>query len=332
MKIVFMGTPEFAVLPLRTLIENDYNVVAVVTQPDRPQGRKRTLTPSPVKVEAMERGIPVLQPEKIRDVNSVAELQRYAPDLIVTAAYGQILPKSILMMPSLGCINIHASLLPQYRGGAPVHYAIMNGETVSGITIMYMAEGLDTGDMISKVEVPIGDMDNTGTMLDKLSEAGAQLLLDTLPQLRAGTVQAIPQNHEEATYAPTIRRDDERINWQRSAVEIHNQVRALTPEPGAFTLWNGEVLKIRHTRLAVSTEGGNAHVLPSSKVSHNQAPGTVLQCSEDGIAVSTGQGVLMITSLQPAGKKTMDVSQFIRGTRIPEGTVLGMPAETKERS
>lgn len=315
MKIVFMGTPQFAVLPLQELIRNGYEVVAVVTQPDRPVGRKRVLTPSPVKEAALELGIPVFQPEKIRRPEAVAELQQYAPDLIITAAYGQLLPKSVLDLPRLGCINIHASLLPHYRGGAPVHYAIMNGETVSGVTIMYMAEGLDTGDMISKIEVPIEEADHTGSLLDKLTVAGASLLIKTLPALAAGELTAEPQNDDEATYAPTIKREDERIDWSRSAVDIHNLVRALTPEPGAFTLWDGEVLKIRGTTLSLPES------LPLYE--ENLEPGTVLQCAEEGIAVSTGKGIIVLKRLQPAGKKAMEVEQFARGSRIQEGTILG---------
>lgn len=322
MKIVFMGTPEFAVLPLRTLVKEGYEVVAVVTQPDRPQGRKRILTPSPVKEEAVCHGIPVLQPEKIRNEDAIQQLRKFSPDLIVTAAYGQILPKSVLQLPRLGCINLHASLLPKYRGGAPVHYAIMNGEKKTGVTIMYMAEGLDTGDMISKVELPIYEDDHTGTLLARLSEAGAALLMETLPGLAAGTVTAVAQNNDEATYAPTIKREDERINWSRSASAIHNQVRALTPEPGAFTLWNGDVLKIRGTRLAVGD--GDNHLPADQEVPE---PGTVLHSAAAGIAVMTGDGVLMLTNLQPAGKKTMDAEQFIRGSRMKEGTVLGADAK-----
>ncbi|MGF7029815.1 methionyl-tRNA formyltransferase [Paenibacillus mucilaginosus] len=314
MRIVFMGTPEFAVLPLRTLLAYEgVEVVGVVTQPDRPVGRKRVLTPTPVKVEAEQHGLPVLQPERLRRPESVEELRALAPDLIVTAAYGQILPKSVLDLPKLGCINIHASLLPKYRGGAPIHYAVMNGDPVTGVTIMYMAEGLDTGDMISKIEVPIEDTDTTGSMFDKLSIAGAQLLQDTLPDLLAGRVQAVPQNDAEAVYSPNITREQERIDWSRSAVEIWQLVRALHPRPGAFTLWNGEVLKVWQCAKPDAAEQAPAGTVP----------GTVLEAGERGIAVAAGSGVLRLTEVQPAGKKAMDAATLVRGGQLQRGTVLG---------
>lgn len=214
---------------LRTLIQEGYEIAAVVTQPDRPVGRKRVLTPTPVKAEALQHGLTVWQPEKLRTSDTVDDIRSLRPDLIVTAAYGQILPKAVLDIPRLGCINVHGSLLPKYRGGAPIQRSIMNGETVTGVTIMYMAEGMDTGDMISRVEVAIGADDNAGTMFAKLSEAGADLLRRTLPDIIAGRVEAVPQPHDEATYAPNLKREDERIDWTRSAEQIANQVRGLVP-------------------------------------------------------------------------------------------------------
>lgn len=317
MRIVFMGTPDFAVPVLRVLLDEGYELLAVVTQPDRPKGRKRILTPPPVKVEALQRGIPVLQPTKLREAESVQQIVELKPDLIVTAAYGQILPKAILALPQHGCINVHASLLPKYRGGAPIHYAVMNGEKLTGVTIMYMAEGLDTGDMISKVEVPITDKDTTGTMFHKLSEAGAQLLKRTLPDLLAGQIQAVPQNHQEATYAANISRADERIEWTRQAVQIFDQVRGLNPFPGAFTTWNGEVLKVW---ACVNPELISSNTDGLSRVK----PGTVTLVSDAGMEVMTGKGPLFITQIQPAGKKAMEVEQFLRGTSMPIGTVLGV--------
>ncbi|NEW05462.1 methionyl-tRNA formyltransferase [Paenibacillus sp. SYP-B3998] len=316
-----MGTPDFAVPSLQLLLEEGYNVTTVVTQPDRPKGRKRVLTPPPVKVEAEKHGITVLQPEKLRHADSVEVLRQLKPDLIVTAAYGQILPKSILELPAHGCINIHASLLPKYRGGAPIHHAILQGEPVTGVTIMYMAEGLDTGDMISKVEVPITDTDTTGTMLEKLSAAGADLLKRTLPDLLAGQIQATPQNDADAVYSPNIRRDDELIDWSRSAVEIWNQVRGLNPAPGAYTFWNGEVMKV----WTCANPRGSA---PQSRsftevVRAQHTPGTVLNSSESGLEVMTGNGTLWLTEIQPSGKKSMKVVEFIRGVKMPEGTVFG---------
>ncbi|WP_028550513.1 methionyl-tRNA formyltransferase [Paenibacillus sp. UNC451MF] len=315
MRVVFMGTPEFAVPSLQALLDNGVQVVGVVTQPDRPVGRKRILTPTPVKVEAEKHGIPVLQPERLRRPESVEELKELQPDLIVTAAYGQILPKSVLELPKHGCINIHASLLPKYRGGAPIHHAVMNGDAVTGVTIMYMAEGLDTGDMISKVEVSIEDTDTQGTMFEKLSIAGARLLTETLPDLIAGRIQAVPQNDAEAIYSPNITREQELIDWNRSALAIWNQVRGLSPRPGAYTLWNGEVLKIW------SCLKPDAALNPSS--ANTSQPGTVLGMGENGIVVATGSGTITITELQPAGKKAMDAAQWTRGGQLSIGTVLG---------
>jgi len=312
-KIVFMGTPEFAVPALRTLLDEGYDVAAVVTQPDRPKGRKRVLTPPPVKEEALRRGIPVLQPEKLRSPESVEAIRLLAPDLIVTAAYGQILPKSILDMPRHRCINVHASLLPKYRGGAPIHYAVMRGEPTTGVTIMYMDVGLDTGDMLAKVEVPIEETDTTGTMFEKLSAAGADLLRRMLPDLLAGRIEAVPQDNDAAVYSPNISRDDERIDWSRPARAIFNQARGLNPFPGAFTTWNGDVLKIWRCAPPSANEGGN----PSHE------PGTVLGASSEGMLVQAGDGPVVVTELQPAGKKAMSAAEFMRGGGIETGTVLG---------
>ncbi|TXK85842.1 methionyl-tRNA formyltransferase [Paenibacillus sp. N3.4] len=317
-----MGTPDFAVPSLQLLLEEGYNVTTVVTQPDRPKGRKRVLTPPPVKVEAEKHGIPVLQPERLRHADSVDVLRELKPDLIVTAAYGQILPKSVLELPQYGCINIHASLLPKYRGGAPIHHAVLRGESVTGVTIMYMAEGLDTGDMISSVELPIADTDTTGTLFYKLSIAGADLLKRTLPDLLAGRIQAVPQNEADAVYSPNIRRDDELMNWSRSSVELWNQIRGLNPFPGAYTLWNGEVMKVWASANPKTSVEPRSRSL--SEMSGNApVPGTVLNSNEQGIEVMTGEGTLWLTNIQPSGKKAMPVSEFIRGVKIETGTVFG---------
>jgi methionyl-tRNA formyltransferase len=318
MNIVFMGTPEFAVPSLQTLIREGYNVVGVVSQPDRPKGRKRELAPTPVKAEALLHGIPVLQPAKLRDPAAVEQLAALQPDLIVTAAYGQILSKAVLGLPKHGCINVHASLLPKYRGGAPIHHAIMNGETTTGVTIMYMAAGLDTGDMISGVELSIGDEDTTGTMFEKLSVAGAELLKRTLPALLAGELQAVPQNDEEATYAANISREDEQIRWERTSRELFNQIRGFNPFPGAFTTYNGEILKVWASRKPDRSSPSHSEAREASVI-----PGTVLQMTESGIEVRTGSGTLWLTRVQQAGKKAMDVSELYRGMTIPRGTVLG---------
>lgn len=310
MRIMFMGTPSFAVPSLHGLVEAGYDVVAVVTQPDRPKGRKKILTPTPVKEAAMALNIPVLQPEKLRAPEAVAELAEYKPDLIVTAAYGQILPKAVLEMPKYRCINVHGSLLPKYRGGAPIQRSIINGEAETGVTIMYMAEGLDTGDMLSKVVLPITDEDTAGTIFEKLSTLGAKLLLETVPQLVAGELTAIPQNHEEATYAPNLSRDDEKINWHNDARSIFNQVRGLSPMAGGFTYLNGEVFKVWQTEVANEKTPADVQV------------GTIIAASNEGMLVQTGSGQLLLKLIQPAGKRMMPVADWVQGARAIIGTVF----------
>lgn len=311
MKIVFMGTPAFAVPSLQMLIDEGYEVVAVVTQPDRPQGRKKILTPSPVKEAALSFGLPVLQPERMRRPEAIAELAAFEPDLIVTAAYGQILPKAVLDLPRNGCVNVHGSLLPKYRGGAPIQRSIINGEKVTGVTLMYMAEGLDTGDMISRVEVPIEDEDTSGTLFEKLSLAGRDLLKAEMPRLVTGRIEAIPQEDAEATYAPNLSREDERIDWSASSRDIYNRIRGLVPFSGGFTLWNGETFKVWASKL------------PAPMKSSDSVPGTVLSISEQGVEVKTGDGSLLLTTVQPAGKKAMSAADFSRGAVMKPGTVLG---------
>lgn len=310
-RIVFMGTPEFAVPSLRALAAAGYRIAAVVSQPDRPQGRKRLLVPTPVKAAAEELGIPVLQPERVRRPEAVEAIAAHRPDLIVTAAYGQILPKPLLDLPRLGCINVHGSLLPKYRGGAPIQRAIMNGETVTGVTIMYMAEGLDTGDMISRVEVPIEPDDTAGTLFAKLSEAGAELLVRTLPDIIAGTAEAVPQDDAEATYAPNLTREDERLDWSRGAKQLHDQVRGLVPFSGGFTLLNGEVFKVWKCRPA-EAGGGPA----------DAAPGTI-RAEAGRLLVATGDGWLELLEVQPAGKKAMPAAEWLKGMRLPPGAAFG---------
>ncbi|MCE5167941.1 methionyl-tRNA formyltransferase [Paenibacillus profundus] len=311
-KIVFMGTPAFAVPSLEMLLQEGYEVDAVVTQPDRPVGRKRVLTPTAVKAAALQHNLTVWQPEKLRVSSTIEDIRSLQPDLIVTAAYGQILPKSVLDIPRLGCINVHGSLLPKYRGGAPIQRSIMNGEPVTGVTIMYMAEGMDTGDMISRVEVPITYADNAGTMFEKLSAAGSDLLRRTLPELIAGRAEAVSQNNDEATYAPNLKREDEQIDWTRPAQDLFNQVRGLVPFSGAFTMWNEEVFKVWACEApadASSNAGG-------------REPGTVLTADARGIEVQTGAGTLRLTEVQPAGKKAMPAAEFVRSGKLSQGTVL----------
>ncbi len=315
MNIIFMGTPEFAVPSLRMLVEEGYHIVAVITQPDRPKGRKKLMTPSPVKVEAERHQLPVYQPQRMRDPAVADVIAAYEPDLIVTAAYGQILPRSVLTIPRLGCINIHGSLLPLYRGGAPIQYAIMKGEKITGITIMYMAEGLDTGDMISRIEIPIEDEDDAGSMFDKLSVVGASLLKQTLPDLIAGRCLATPQNDIEATYARVISRADEMLNWSDSSIQIFNHIRALRPWPGAYTLWNDEVLKIWACLKPDDT-------IRNERLGTSVAPGTVIHLSPTGIDILTGDGTITVTEVQPAGKTRMPVSEFVKNGRMRVGNVL----------
>ncbi len=308
-RVVFMGTPDFAVPSLKTLVEEKYEVIAVVTQPDRPKGRKREKTPSPVKQVAVELGIPVYQPARLRKSEELQQIIDLKPDLIVTAAYGQILPKSLLDAPPLGCINVHASLLPKYRGGAPIHQALIDGEKVTGVTIMYMVEKLDAGDMIMQAEMPIGPEDHVGTMHDKLSQLGANLLREVLPRLIQGKVTPIPQDESQVTYAPNITREAEKIDWLRSAEQLFNQVRGLHPWPVAFTLWRGKPLKIWWAESLEETT--------------TAAPGTVIEVKETGISVATGKGILVIKELQPAGKRRMKVEEFVRGRQMKVGERLG---------
>ncbi|MDF2924548.1 MAG: methionyl-tRNA formyltransferase [Paenibacillaceae bacterium] len=310
-RVLFMGTPDFAVPSLQVLLEEGYQVVAAVTQPDRPKGRKRVLTPPPVKEEALKHGIPVFQPERMRRAEAVAQVAEYAPDLIVTAAFGQLLPKAVLELPKYGCINVHASLLPKFRGGAPIHYAVLTGETETGVTLMYMAEGLDTGDMIAKVTVPIGSDDNTGTLFELLAREGAELLRTTLPELLAGRIEAVPQDHAKATLAPNIKREDEIIDWNRPVRDVFNHIRGLSPWPIASTTWNGENFKIW---------GAKPQQPP---VISRELPGTVLSVTDEGILVAAADGSIWLTEVQPAGKKAMPVSEFRKGTAMAPGTVLG---------
>jgi len=317
MKILFMGTPQFAVPSLASLLERGYEVAAVVTQPDRPKGRKRELTPSPVKAFALERGLQVLQPEKLRSPEGVAAVTDIAPDLIVTAAYGQILPKSVLDLPRLGCINVHGSLLPRYRGGAPIQRSIINGEKETGVTLMYMAEGLDTGDMISKVVLPITDEDTAGTMFEKLSLAGAHLLIEWLPRIIEGSAGRSPQAEEEATYAPNLTREDEKLDWSRGSREIFNRVRGLNPMAGGFTYLDGEVFKVWGCRIPQSSD----EVLRPEWTP--LVPGSVLEAGNFGIRVRTGDGSIVLTEVQPAGKKALQAAEFAKGARLVAGKVLG---------
>lgn len=300
-KIIFMGTPDFSVPVLKRILADGYEVIAVVTQPDRPVGRKKVLTAPPVKVEALNNGIPVFQPEKIRRQEELAPILALGADLIVTAAFGQILPKELLDAPKYGCINVHASLLPELRGGAPIHYSLIQGKKETGITIMYMAEKLDAGDILTSVSIPIDERDTVGTLHEKLSDAGANLLSETLPKLLNGEITAVPQIESEATFAPNIKREQEKIDWFKTGEEIYNQIRGLNPWPVAYTELEGAVIKVWW---------GEKYMTEIKS-----EPGTIISLEDDGVVVQTGnQTAIKITELQPSGKKRMSGEQFLRGT------------------
>jgi methionyl-tRNA formyltransferase len=305
-RTVFMGTPEFALATLEGLFDFGLNLVGVYTQPDRPAGRGNKLTPPPVKVLAKSRGVPVFQPARLRAPEVVEGLRQLAPDLIVVVAYGQILPKSVLEIPKFGCINVHASLLPAYRGAAPINQAIVDGRTETGITTMLMDVGLDTGDMLVKKTTAIGPFETAGELHDRLALFGREAMEETLRQLCAGTLHPEKQDDTLSSYAPMLKKEDGRIDWRRSAAELHNQVRGLDPWPGAYTCLDGEVLKIART--APEAGGGE--------------PGVIVSADPDGVRVACAGGVLKIGELQLPGKKRLPAAEFLRGRPIPPGTRL----------
>jgi len=307
-RTVFMGTPEFALPTFQGLIEAGVNLCGVFTQPDRPRGRGKQLAPPPVKELALKYDIPIFQPEKLRDPLAVEQLRKLQPDLIVVVAYGQILPKSVLELPRYGCINVHASLLPRYRGAAPINKAVVDGEQVTGVTTMLMDVGLDTGDMLIKRATEIGDEETAGELHDRLSLLGREAMEETLRRLCDGTLRPEPQEDAQSSYASMMKKEDGRIDWRCSAKAIHNLVRGLSPWPGAFTLWNGQVLKLGRT---LAEEGLAAE------------PGTVLSADADGVCIACGQGVLRVRELQLAGKKKLPAGDFLRGTSLSAGARLG---------
>ena len=306
-RTVFMGTPAFALPTLEGLLDAGLDLVGVYTQPDRPKGRGKKLTPPPVKELAVARGIPVFQPRRLREEAVVAELARLAPDLIVVVAYGQILPKSVLEIPRYGCINVHASLLPRYRGAAPINKALLEGEAETGVTTMLMDVGLDTGDMLVKRALPIGPEETAGELHDRLALLGREAMEETVRQVCAGTLHPEAQDNALSSYAPMLKKEDGCIDWQRSARQIHNQVRGLDPWPGAYTRLGEEVLKIART-CPESGAGGD--------------PGTVLEAGADGVYVACGEGVLRVGELQLPGKKRLSAAEFLRGHSLPPGTRL----------
>ncbi|MDD4842782.1 MAG: methionyl-tRNA formyltransferase [Anaerotignum sp.] len=308
MRVIFMGTPDFAVYSLKALL-TQHEVIAVVSQPDKPKGRGKKLVATPVKEFALTQGLPVYQPEKSRDSEFVALLEELHPDVIAVTAFGQILPESILNIPKFGCINVHGSLLPKYRGAAPMQWSIINGEKVTGITTMFMAKGMDTGDMLLKTEVEITPEDNFASIHDKMAEAGASLLLETLTALQAGTAERVPQEHEAATYAPMITKETGHIDWTKSAQEIIDLMRGLDPNPGAYSVFEEEPLKLFK---GMKSEGD-----------YRQAkPGEVLDITKKGFVVKCGDGALTITELQATGKKRMPADAYLRGHAMNKGVLL----------
>lgn len=308
MKVVFMGTPEFAVPTLQALIDH-HQVAAVVTQPDRQRGRGKKVQFSPVKEKAAEYKIPVLQPEKARDEEFIQELETIAPDVIVVVAYGQILPERILNLPKYGCINVHGSLLPKYRGAAPIQWAVLNGEEKTGITTMYMEKGLDTGDMIDKAEVVLDPKETAGSLHDKLMNLGADLLLETLDKLEKGTIVRTKQDDSQSCYAKMLSKEMGRMDFSRSAKELEQWIRGMNPWPSAYTTMNGKTLKIWDADV-VSYEG-------------SEEPGTVVKVTKDTIIVAAGEGALTLKEIQLAGKKRMPVQAFLLGSSVETGIRLG---------
>lgn len=310
MRIVFMGTPDFAVGSLQALCESGkHEILAVVTQPDRPKGRGNKLLQTPVKEYALAQGLTVYQPQKVKTLEFVELLHGLQPELIVVAAFGQFLSKEILELPKYGCINVHASLLPKYRGAAPIQYAIIKGEKESGVTIMQMDVGMDTGAMLDKVVVPIAENTTMGELHDALREQGAALLLQVIDKIAAGTAVAEPQDNEQATYATLLDRSMEHIDWSKTAQEVHNLIRGFNPAPSTFTkLPNGKSLKIWGSKMTDKSSAA--------------AAGTVIETGKHSFFVACGEGVLEITEVQPESKKRMPAQVFLNGRGVQEGDLL----------
>lgn len=303
MRIVFMGTPEFAVPSLRRLIADGHELAAVYTQPDKPRSRGLKLIPSPVKQVALEHGIPVIQPERIRQEGVLEELSGLQPQLIVVVAYGKLLPKELIELPPMGCINVHSSLLPKYRGAAPINWAVINGETETGVTIQHIAETLDAGDIISQAKTPIDLNESVETLYDRLAELGADLLSETVTAISNGTARRLPQDGSQVTYAPMLSRELSAIDWSRSAHEIHNQIRGLTPWPATTMEVSGRAFKV----FAAEETGQKT----------SQPAGSLLGTDKKGILMACGDGrILRITEVQAPGKKRMQTADYLRGHPI----------------
>lgn len=309
MRVVFMGTPDFSVGTLEAIIAAKHEVAGVVTQPDRPKGRGKAMQATPVKTAALAHNIPVYQPAKVREPEFVETLKNLKPDVIVVVAFGQIIPASILEIPPLGCINVHASLLPKYRGAAPIQWAVIDGEKESGVTIMYMDTGLDTGDMLAKTVVPLDENETGGSLFDKLSDAGAKLLVETLTKLELGQVKPEKQPKDSPNaYARMIKKTDGLIDWSQDAESIERLIRGMNPWPSAYSYLDGKTLKIWIAAVCEEETG--------------YEPGTVVRTDKNGIYVQTGKGVLRLDELQLEGKKRMTSDAFLRGCEVPSGTKL----------
>lgn len=308
MKIIFMGTPDFSVGTLEALIKAGHEILLAVSQPDKPRGRGKSMQFPPVKEAALEHGIEVYQPRRIRDLECVEYLKSYQPDIIVVVAFGQILPKEILELPKYGCVNVHASLLPKYRGAAPIQWAVINGEAVTGVTTMRMDEGLDTGDMILKEEVVLEKEETGGSLFERLAQTGAELCVKTLAEIEAGRAVYTPQDHGAATHTAMIKKQLGEIDWNKPAEELERLIRGLNPWPSAYTSLNGKTLKIWKASVLEKETGKN--------------PGT-LEADKKTIAVQTGRGMLQLEEIQLEGKKRMNTDAFLRGITLESGMILG---------
>ena len=309
MKVIFMGTPDFSVGTLEALVEAGHEVVLAVTQPDKPKGRGKEMQFTPVKECAVKYNIPVYQPRRVREAECIEELRKFQADIMVVVAFGQILPKEILEMTPYGCVNVHASLLPKYRGAAPIKWAIIDGEEVTGVTTMQMDEGLDTGDMLLRTEIPMDPKETGGSLHDKLSEAGAKLCVETLKGLQEGTITAIPQGESPTAYAKMLDKQLGNVDWTKDADAIERLIRGLSPWPSAYTNWNEKVMKI-----------WDASALDGKS---DKAPGTIAKVEKDAFYVQTGNGLLKVCELQIPGKTRMDAGAFMRGYQVKEGEILG---------
>lgn len=322
MRTVFMGTPDFSVGTLEAIAAAGHEIVGVVTQPDKQKGRGKQVQPTPVKEAALRLGLPVFQPVKVRDPEFVEKLKELNPEVIVVVAFGQLIPQTILDLPKYGCINVHASLLPAYRGAAPIQWAVINGETQSGVTIMRMDAGLDTGDMLTKTVVPLSAEETAGSLFEKLSEAGAQLLVETLKGLENGTVIPEKQPEESTTeYARMIKKEDGNIDWTQNAEKIERLIRGMNPWPSAYTKLNGKTVKIWKARVVALIGGDLFSALPGQDPARHA--GEIWAADESGIHVRTGNGILVVEELQMEGKKRMTVQDFLRGHKIDPGSRFG---------